>query len=400
LKLRVLLLAGSVLVLAMASLLLPAAAPAEDTKRLAVLELSGSLHRDVLSVLSDQLRQGALKALKGTAYEVMTRENMAMIARANGIDLAACQDGAECEVDIGRSIGADIIISGAVTRVGSSMVASLKLHSTARGTLLESQTVKSSNEEGLLDKLPGSATALLREGLGLGRRSRSRSSVPSTAQEGDIGEESSSFSLGSAVQEQVVRFESTPPGAVVLVDGDLLCSSTPCSKRLEVGSHRVAMQAENYYPASKGITVKSGMGPVALSLDATFALLTVTTKPVGLGLLLNGKKVGEQGLRARQLEPGVYEVHVNARCYLRSGKRVVLEEGQERAVELVAKQRKAGLKVEVEDKEGNALDGRVVVDGRNLGDAPGPFELPFCSQKVEVKQPNFPLNHAPLPQQS
>jgi TolB-like protein len=149
LKLRVLLLAGSVLLLVLASLLLPSSAVAEHTKRLAVLELSGTLNREVLSVLSDQLRQGALTALKGTAYQVMTRENMATLARANGLDLAACQDGAECEVDIGRNIGADIIISGAVTRIGSSMVVTLKLHSTTSGTLLESRTVRSADEEGL-----------------------------------------------------------------------------------------------------------------------------------------------------------------------------------------------------------------------------------------------------------
>ena len=79
-KLRVLLLAGSVLLLALPSLL-PAAAAAEDTKRLAVLELRGVFEREELSVLSDQLRQGALAALKGTAYTVMTRENMAVLAR-------------------------------------------------------------------------------------------------------------------------------------------------------------------------------------------------------------------------------------------------------------------------------------------------------------------------------
>jgi hypothetical protein len=387
LKLRVLLLAGSVLLLGLVSLLLPAAAAAEDTRRLAVLELSGSLNRDVLSVLSDQLRQGALKALKGTAYEVMTRENMAIIARDNGIDLAACQDGAECEVDIGRSIGADIIISGAVTRVGSSMVASLKLHSTARGTLLDSQTVKSSNEEGLLDKLPASATALLHEGLGLGlgRRSRSRSAAPSTAKEGAIGEQSSSFSLGSSVQEEVVRFESTPPGAVVLLNGDLLCSATPCRKRVEAGSYRVSMQMERYHPASQDVVVKSGMSAVAVSLKRKFARLTVTTKPPGLAILLNGKKVGESGLQSRELDPGAYELLVDERCYLRSGERVVLKEGQDRTVEIVAKQRKTGLRVDVEDSAGNVLDGQVWVDGENLGDAPGPFELPLCSQKVEMK---------------
>ena len=384
-KLRVLLLAGSVLLLVLASLLLPAAAAAQGPKRLAVLELRGVFEREELSVLSDQLRQGALAALKGTAYTVMTRENMAVLARNMGIDLAECQEGAECEVDIGRNVGADLVMSGAVVRFGSKLTVTIKVHDTNTGTLLSSKGVRAANEDELYELLPPAATALLREGLGLGRRSGSRSSAPSTAQEGAIGEESSSFSLGSAVQEEVVRFESTPPGAVVLLDGDLLCSATPCRKRIEAGSYRVSMQMERYHPSTKDIDVKSGMSAVAVSLKPKFARLTVTTKPPGLAILLNGKKVGEAGLQGRELDPGAHELIVDERCYLRSGERVVLEEGQDRTVELVAKQRKAGLRVDVEDSAGNILDGRVWVDGKDLGDAPGPFELRLCSQKLEVR---------------
>ncbi len=61
--------------------LLSPPASAAPTQRLAVLELTGAFERDLLSVFSDQVHQGALSALKGTPYEVMTRENMAMLAR-------------------------------------------------------------------------------------------------------------------------------------------------------------------------------------------------------------------------------------------------------------------------------------------------------------------------------
>jgi len=101
-----------VLLLALPCLVLPAPGVAQRTKRVAVLELSGVLERPVLMTLTDRLRHGALAALKGTSYEVMTRENMAVLARNMDIDLAACEDGAECEVDIGRNVGADLVMSG------------------------------------------------------------------------------------------------------------------------------------------------------------------------------------------------------------------------------------------------------------------------------------------------
>jgi hypothetical protein len=137
------------------------------TQRLAVLELSGAFGRDILSVFSDQVRLGALTALKGTAYEVMTRENMAIMARSMGIDLAACQWGAECEVDLARNIGADLVISGGLTRVGATLIASLKLHDTEKGSLLATKSVRAATEDELFDSLPGAAAALIRAGLGL-----------------------------------------------------------------------------------------------------------------------------------------------------------------------------------------------------------------------------------------
>ena len=84
-------------------------ASAAPTQRLAVLELTGTTDRAILSVFSDQIRQGALLAVKPLGYEVMTRENQAALATAMGIDLEACQDGAECEVELGRNIGADLV---------------------------------------------------------------------------------------------------------------------------------------------------------------------------------------------------------------------------------------------------------------------------------------------------
>ncbi len=105
-------------------------ASAAPTKRLAVLELSGAFERDLLLLFSEQVRGGALRSLKGSPYEGMTRENMEVLARAMGIDLAAWDAASLCEVDKGRNIGAALVISGGVTKVGSSLFCALKLHTT------------------------------------------------------------------------------------------------------------------------------------------------------------------------------------------------------------------------------------------------------------------------------
>jgi TolB-like protein len=241
-------------------------ASAAPTQRLAVLELSGAFERDILSVFSDQVRQGALNSLKGTSYEVMTRENMAMLARNMGIDLAACQEGAECEVDIGRNVGAALVLSGSVTKVGSSLVATLKLHGTEAGTLLSSRTAKATDEMNMLDELTRESALLIREGLGLGRRGRS--SAPASSG-GAVRGDDNDFDMGVA-SEALVRFKSNPRGAAVLVDGSMLCKETPCSKRLPLGNYSVEMQAEQHHRATRSVTLGADGATVSLSLKPAF----------------------------------------------------------------------------------------------------------------------------------
>jgi len=57
-----------------------------------------------------------------------------VLLKATGKDLAQCEG--ECEVETGRKIGADLVISGEMLRVGSSLKMSLKLHETHQGRLL------------------------------------------------------------------------------------------------------------------------------------------------------------------------------------------------------------------------------------------------------------------------
>lgn len=82
--------------------------------------------------LSDQVRTAVKDELPEA--RVITRENMLVLLQASGKDLAACEG--ECEVDTGRRIGADLVVSGELLKFGSSYKVDLKLHATADGRLL------------------------------------------------------------------------------------------------------------------------------------------------------------------------------------------------------------------------------------------------------------------------
>jgi hypothetical protein len=103
--------------------------------KLAVLELRNftkELSRENAQYFTDVIRQASLKM--EPALDVMTRENLLVLLESSGKKLDECEG--ECEVDTGRRIGADSIVSGEIQKVGSKYKLSLKLHDTHAGKLL------------------------------------------------------------------------------------------------------------------------------------------------------------------------------------------------------------------------------------------------------------------------
>lgn len=103
--------------------------------RLAVLEMHNEtkdLEPKDVRYFTDVVR-GAVLRLQ-PQLEVITRENLVTLLQATGKDLANCEG--ECEVDTGRRIGADAIVSGELVKVGTQYKLSLRLHETRDGRLL------------------------------------------------------------------------------------------------------------------------------------------------------------------------------------------------------------------------------------------------------------------------
>ena len=108
---------------------------AAQPQTVAVLEFRDKVpasERIDAAYLSDQVR-AAVKELQPQA-KVITRENMLVLLQASGKELSACEG--ECEVDTGRRIGADLVVSGELLRFGTQYKFNMKLHDTRSGELL------------------------------------------------------------------------------------------------------------------------------------------------------------------------------------------------------------------------------------------------------------------------
>lgn len=95
----------------------------------------------------------------------------------------------------------------------------------------------------------------------------------------------------------LLRLESDPPGARVVVNGNPVGAVTPTAVQTFVGQPvLVQMYADGHRPASKELTVSGSEGSVSLALEAgrvETATIEVTSDPVGAFVEYMGVVVGE-----------------------------------------------------------------------------------------------------------
>ena len=121
----------------------------KEIGRIAVLTLDnrtqGAIKQDEMLFLVDEIRRIA-SYLPQTHFLVMTKESMEVLLDPN-TSIEECVG--SCEVETGRLIGADWIITGSLFKFGSGMRVSLKLFSTQAGQLLKSVSLKAKSPEEL-----------------------------------------------------------------------------------------------------------------------------------------------------------------------------------------------------------------------------------------------------------
>ena len=301
--------------------------------------------------------------------------------------LEQCSD-SSCIAEIAGASGMDYVLYTDAQDLGGSCVISTSLVSAKTTEKLGMETGQTEfactpSRLGrvvveVVQRLLGRTSTLLRRGSGAQDRSPGY-------REGAIGEQAEDWDLGSAGME-IVAFESEPAGAVVLLDGKLLCQAAPCSKTVSVGQHELSMQQERYQSRTESVTVAKGT-KVSWKLLPDFGLLSVTSTPSGLPVKLDGKEMGKTPVEKREVARGGHEVLVSDRCHFDSGKRINVERGEHETVDVALKPREGGIEVTAEDAKGNALRAEVLVDGVKVGTTPGRFKVSICAAAVEVKHP-------------
>jgi len=148
----------ALLVCALAATALRAAA----SERIAVLEFTGDDVQDkTRRVITDRARAAALEPARKIGYDVMTRESTALVMEQMG---GQCAEG-QCEIEMARSVGAALVMTGEVRQLEGEYFGDLKLHDTEKGSLLAVEGYRGKDAIDLLQQTPAAAERLLATGL-------------------------------------------------------------------------------------------------------------------------------------------------------------------------------------------------------------------------------------------
>jgi TolB-like protein len=136
--------------------------PTSSSPLIAVLAFTDRLQGlDKNSLDRNYVSNAVRAAVKRTrpASRLMTQENIQVLLASAHKTLEDCQG--ECEVDTGRLLGADIIVTGDLLRVGSKLKLDMRMHETKTGQLISGSDASGKSVDELDSDLPRAVNELM-----------------------------------------------------------------------------------------------------------------------------------------------------------------------------------------------------------------------------------------------
>jgi TonB family protein len=114
-----------------------------------------------------------------------------------------------------------------------------------------------------------------------------------------------------------LRIETDPPGAAVILDGQVAGQSPVALLTVRPGVHMVRVARDGYAPAGLTLEVRNGepLLPLRFVMEPLNAKLRVRSDPAYAIVRVDGKTVGTTPLDSFDLAPGHHEVRVERRGY-------------------------------------------------------------------------------------
>ncbi len=174
-------------------------------------------------------REAWLGALQHEAeargLQVISEANLRYV-QSTSSDLFACAVEDRCRTEIGRRLGADLILTGQISRANNEWLANLTLHAVDLGTAVKSQVVH----------CPGCTPATFQERL--------------TETVSDL------VSADRATARATLIVRTLPPGAAIAVDGRPV-GTAECEVTVVAGAHRLEATHDNHDPLKIDVELRA-----------------------------------------------------------------------------------------------------------------------------------------------
>jgi serine/threonine-protein kinase len=115
----------------------------------------------------------------------------------------------------------------------------------------------------------------------------------------------------------VLRIETEPAGAMVVVDGANAGRAPVALASVRPGVHMVRVSADGYAPAGLTLEIKHGevLPPLRFVMEPLTAKLRVHSEPPDALVRLDGQPIGTTPLESSSLAPGHHEIRLERRGY-------------------------------------------------------------------------------------
>jgi hypothetical protein len=287
-----------------------------------------------------------------------------------------------CQIEIGKELAAEMTLATSIKKLGRYCIVSMQLYNLRTGASDRGATQRSScRSDELLEALIRGIGQLTESG-----RAKTQTKA-SNAPDRDIGTSEKKW-VPSISKEVIVSFSSEPPGAVVLLNGRMLCQATPCTKNAPAGTHEVTIEKEGYFSRTERTLITKG-SKIAWKLKPRFGIVTIRTIPKGLEVKVNQSTVGRTPIEGLRLSPGRHEITVNDSCYYTQGKDIGIKAGEEKTLALDMQAKNGALHVRATNNAGEAVEADIMIDGEKAGTTPSTVMVNICAKTVTVKHPKY-----------
>ncbi len=330
----------------------------QEKQTIAILDFDGlGISQHEAQLLTNRLRTLLVQT---DAYNVIERGQMEQILNEQNFQMAGCTS-QECAVEVGQLLGAQVIMTGSIGKIGQTFTVDLRIINVETSEILRTASYD----------IRGEIDLMLTEGMvEVARR---------------ISGESQ---LGAGPRYGTLNIYSEPSGALVYINDEERGSTPFAATQLAAQQqHTVRIEKQGFQPVTRTIKIEEGENPALnVTLSSSYGGLSVSSQPSGASVIIDGQEVGTTPYLNQEIGAGrEHEVQVTLEGYESVTRSVTVSEGATQSIDVTLSA--ATNFVTVTSRPDRA---QVIIDDQRVGLTPlQELEYQIGMHSIELKKRGY-----------